>query len=91
MTGRFMTRGKGQGRKVIPISDKRPVAMMPRAFMTEDMSIMDAEKILGDRADWELRAMKKALTTMPLLNTPEENQRLQAVKVMLRSRRQAKS
>lgn len=44
-----------------------------------------AEEILGDRATWELKNMKKALSMFPILNTDEENERLEAVKVMLKS------
>ena len=49
------------------------------------MKIEEAKNMLGDRAKWELTAMKNALSMMPVLNTPEENQRLEAVKVMLKS------
>lgn len=56
------------------------------AQATKDMTVKDAKDLLGDRATWELKAMKKALTSMPVLNTPAENLKLQAVKVMLRSR-----
>jgi len=42
------------------------------------------KEILGDRAIWELRNMKKALETFSILNTPEEDERLEAVKAMLR-------
>jgi hypothetical protein len=49
------------------------------------MNKTEALELLGDRATWELRNMKKALSLFPILNTPEENLRLEAVKVLLRS------
>ena len=52
------------------------------------MSLKEAEDILGNRATWELRNMKKALTMMGgWFNTPEDNLRLQAVKVVLKDRK----
>jgi hypothetical protein len=50
------------------------------------MSKDKAREILGDRATWELKNMKKALSSFPILNTEEENKRLEAVKVMLKER-----
>lgn len=35
---------------------------------------------------WELTAAKKALEMMPVLNTDEENERLEAIKTELRER-----
>jgi len=49
------------------------------------MNLKEAYAILGDRNTWELRNMKKALSIMALLNSPEENERLEAVKIMLKS------
>ena len=46
-----------------------------------------ARAILGNRATWELSAMKKALTMFPILNSDEDNERLEAVKVMLKARK----
>ena len=48
------------------------------------MTRNEAMEILGDRASWELTHMKKALEMLEILNTPEENTRLEAVKVLLR-------
>ena len=50
------------------------------------MNIQEAKKILGDRAIWELKNMKRALTALWALNTPEENKRLEAVKTLLKER-----
>ena len=43
-----------------------------------------AKQILGDRAKWELLNMRKALMMLSMLNTPEEDERLEAVNTMLR-------
>lgn len=48
--------------------------------MTKEKAI----EILGDRAHWELLNMKKALSSMQLLNTLEEDLRLEAVKTLLK-------
>lgn len=51
------------------------------------MNLKEAEKIAGEnRATWELSNMKKALSTFPILNTEEDNKRLEAVKVILKER-----
>jgi len=42
------------------------------------------KELLGDRPKWELQNMKKALSIMGIFNTEEENQRLEACKVLLR-------
>jgi hypothetical protein len=47
------------------------------------MSIDQARAIVGNRAKWELQAMRKALSMHQWLNTAEENQRLAACKVLL--------
>jgi len=51
------------------------------------MNIKRAKEILGDRTTWELRNMRKTLNFCSLLNTAEENLRLKAVNVVLRSRK----
>lgn len=51
------------------------------------MSKTEAKEILGDRATWELENMKRALSSFPILNTAEENKRLEAVKVMLKEKK----
>jgi hypothetical protein len=50
------------------------------------MTPKEAKEILGDRPHWELLNMKKALSLMPLFNSEEDNLRLEAIKVMLRSK-----
>ena len=54
------------------------------------MNLAEAEGILGgNRATWELENMRKALGFMGLFNTPEEDRRLEAAKVILREQRKA--
>lgn len=48
--------------------------------MTKDQAL----QIVGNRARWELLAIKKALSMYSWLNTPEENARLLAVKTLLK-------
>ena len=55
-----------------------------KAKTTSKMSLKEAEGILGNSARWEVANMKKALSSMQVLNTPEENERLEACKVWLR-------
>jgi hypothetical protein len=49
------------------------------------MTLPEAQKILGNRAKWELQNMKKALSFLGALNSEEENLRLEACKVMLKN------
>jgi len=58
--------------------------------VVEAMSVKQAQELLGDRATWELRAMKKALETLSILNTPEDKERLEAVKVLLKTRKECR-
>ena len=48
------------------------------------MTIDQARAIAGSYARWELAAIKKALSMHQWLNTVEEKQRLEAVKILLR-------
>ena len=48
------------------------------------MTYNEAQKIIGNRARWEVKAMVKALSFHPWLNTPEETKRLQAGKIILK-------
>lgn len=47
------------------------------------MTKKEAIKILGNRANWELLKMKEALQFMEVFNNPEENERLEACKILL--------
>ncbi len=49
------------------------------------MELKKAQNNLGDRAEWELKQMKKALTTMGgFFNNEEDNERLRDVETVLR-------
>jgi len=48
------------------------------------MTKEEALKLVGNRAEWELKAMKKALSMIQFFNTDEENKRLKAVKILLK-------
>lgn len=54
------------------------------------MTYSQAREILGSCAEWELDAMIRALTMLPLLNSPEENQRLKAAITIRKYIRKAK-
>ena len=43
----------------------------------------EAKAILGNRANYEIKNIKKALSSFPILNTEDENKRLEACKVYL--------
>ena len=51
------------------------------------MNQIQAESILGkNQHKWHLQQIIKALTKLPLLNTVEDNYRLQAAKTLLKSK-----
>ena len=50
------------------------------------MTIDEAKKIVGNQPSWTLKNMVKALNMLPWLNTDEDKQRLEAAKVVLKSR-----
>ena len=47
------------------------------------MTIEEAKKITGNQPVWALKNMIKALSMMAVLNSDEENKRLQAAKIVL--------
>lgn len=51
------------------------------------MNLQEAQEIVGNEATWILKNMRRALATMNLLNTPEENRRLEAATIVLAHRR----
>jgi hypothetical protein len=51
------------------------------------MSIDTARMILGRRPEWELRAIVRALSIHRFLNTPEEEARLKAARILLRAKK----
>ena len=50
------------------------------------MTIVEAWKIVGNQPKWAITNMVKALSMLPALNTPEENKRLEAAKICLRTK-----
>lgn len=48
------------------------------------MTFEQAKKIIGNQPKWAIKNMVKALSMHPWLNTPEENQRMQAAKIVLK-------
>jgi hypothetical protein len=61
-------------------------AILPYNLGLSIMTIEQAKSIVGNRAKWELQAMRKALSMHAWLNTEQETLRLQAVKVLLNNR-----
>ena len=51
------------------------------------MTIQEYMVQYNTKPEWELNAIKKALSIMEILNTPDENNRLNAVKMILKNRR----
>jgi exoribonuclease R len=49
------------------------------------MTTEEAWSIVGNQAKWEIKNMVKALSMLPWLNTPEDNRRLEAGKVCLKT------
>lgn len=49
------------------------------------MSVQEAWRIVGNQPVWAIRNMVKALGMMSLMNTKEENLRLQAGKICLKT------
>jgi hypothetical protein len=54
------------------------------------MTTEQAKKTIGSRAEWELKHIIKALSAFPILNTPEDNERLKAARVLLAAMRRGK-
>ena len=51
------------------------------------MTIDQAKKIVGNQPTWALKNMVKALQMLPWRNTPEDEQRLIAAKIVLKERK----
>ena len=55
--------------------------------MKKEMTVKEALEIVGNnRAIWELRNMKRALSILRMFNTEEEEKRLAAVNVLLKEK-----
>ena len=77
---------EGKNYRIDSITLDKVLKMPPKtkAKKGPKMDLKKAEEILGNRARWEVVNMKKALSSMQVLNTDEENERLEACKVWLR-------
>lgn len=51
------------------------------------MTLDEAKRIVGNQPTWALKNMVKALKMLPLLNTKEDDQRLAAAVLVIKSRR----
>lgn len=51
------------------------------------MTLEQAKAIVGNQPEWALKNMVKALKMLPMLNTAEDEQRLAAALVVLKSRK----
>ncbi len=49
------------------------------------MTIEEAWKIIGNQPKWAIKNMIQALESMPLLNTPEDDERLIAAKIAIKN------
>jgi len=50
------------------------------------MNLQEARSLLGNRPIWELKTIIKALNMLPLLNSVEDNRRLEAAQIMLKKK-----
>lgn len=51
------------------------------------MTLEKAKSIIGNRPEWELKHMIRALNTFKFLNCPDDNERLAAAKLVLKDKR----
>jgi hypothetical protein len=68
-------------------ANEKPNHRHCNALRDKKMSVDQARQIVGNRAHWELLAMRKALSMHAWLNTPEESLRLAAVKTLLKAKK----
>ena len=54
-----------------------------------EMTEQDARKLVGNQPTYALKNMVKALNMLPWLNTPQDERRLEAAKLLIRERREA--
>lgn len=54
------------------------------------MTLEEAKSIVGNQPTWALKNMIKALNLFPRLNTSEDWKRLEAAKIVLKSRKGGK-
>jgi hypothetical protein len=51
------------------------------------MTLNEAKEIVGNQPTWALKNMVKALKMLPLMNTAEDEKRLAAAVIVIKSRR----
>ena len=51
------------------------------------MTIEEAKEIVGNQPTWALKNMVKALKMLPLMNTAQDEQRLAAAVMVIKSRK----
>ena len=51
------------------------------------MTIEEAKEIVGNQPTWALRNMVKALKMLPLMNTAQDEKRLSAAVMVIKSRK----
>jgi hypothetical protein len=51
------------------------------------MTIEEAKEIVGNQPTWALKNMVKALKMLPLMNTAQDEQRLSAAVMVIKSRK----
>lgn len=54
------------------------------------MTLDEAKNIIGNRSEWELKHMIRALNMFSFLNCAEDNRRLTAAKIVLKDKRKRK-
>jgi hypothetical protein len=52
-----------------------------------EMTIEEAREIVGNQPTWALKNMVKALKMLPLMNTAQDEQRLSAAVMVIKSRK----
>lgn len=68
-------------------SVSQPEALGDKILKEEKMNLKKVKRIVGNQGTWALKNMVRALKMLPWLNTPEDKERLDAAKVVLKSRR----
>ena len=65
----------------------QPIPELKEILESKPMNLIEAKKIVGNQPTWALKNMVKALNMMTWKNTPEDWQRLEAAKIVLKDRK----
>jgi hypothetical protein len=65
----------------------QPIPELKEILESKPMNLIEAKKIVGNQPAWALKNMVKALNMMTWKNTPEDWQRLEAAKIVLKDRK----